>query len=46
MPSKLLRHLFVFGIIAGLLVVSGAAAPQNTSTQDEDPLKRQKTEKQ
>jgi GWxTD domain-containing protein len=36
----------VFGIIAGLLVVSGAAAPQNTSTQDEDPLKRQKTEKQ
>ncbi len=46
MPFKYFRHLVVFGIIAGLLVVSGAAAPQNSASQEEDPLKRQKTEKQ
>ncbi len=46
MLSKLLRHLFVLAVIAGLFVVSGAASPQNTGAQEEDPLKRQKTEKQ
>lgn len=45
MLSKRLRSLFVL-VTMGLLVLSVAAAPQNTGTQEEDPLKRQKTEKQ
>ncbi len=39
------RSLFVL-LAVGLLVLSGAAAPQNSGAQEEDPLKRQKTERQ
>ncbi len=46
MLSRLLRRLCLAAVIAGLFVMSGAAAPQNTGAQEEDPLKRQKTEKQ
>ncbi|MGH9603789.1 MAG: GWxTD domain-containing protein, partial [Terriglobales bacterium] len=45
MLSKHLRSLLVL-VTLGLLVLSGATAPQNTGSQEEDPLKRQKTEKQ
>ncbi|MGH9531803.1 MAG: GWxTD domain-containing protein, partial [Terriglobales bacterium] len=45
MLSMRLRSLFVLFLL-GLLVLNGAAAPQNTGSQEEDPLQRQKTEKQ
>ena len=45
MVSKHLRSLFVL-VILGMLALHGAAAPRNSGAQDEDPLKRQKSEKQ